>query len=48
MVEKICPKCGTRVYDGDFCSECGAKLDVEANRFFNNLDSKISLSALIF
>lgn len=48
MVEKICPKCGTRVYDGDFCSECGAKLNVEANGFFNNLNSKISLSALIF
>lgn len=48
MVEKICPKCGTRVYDGDFCFECGAKLDVETNGFFNNADSKISLSALIF
>ena len=48
MGEKICPKCGTVIYDGDFCFECGTKLDGEANGFFNRLDSKISLSTLVF
>lgn len=48
MSEKICPKCGTVVYDGDFCSECGTKLDVENNGFFGRINDKTSLSALIF
>jgi hypothetical protein len=48
MVEKICPKCRAVIYDGDFCSECGTKLDVDENGFFNRMDSKISLSTLIF
>ena len=48
MVEKICPKCRAVIYDGDFCSECGTKLNVDDNGFFNRVDSKLSLSTLIF
>lgn len=48
MSQKICPKCGTVIYDGDFCFECGTKLDVEAKGFFNKVDAKISFSTLVF
>ena len=48
MSEKICPNCGTVIYDGDFCFECGTKLDVEDNGFFSKVDEKTRLSTLIF
>lgn len=48
MVEKICPKCGTIIHDRGFCFECETKLGGESNGFFNRLDSKISLSTLVF
>lgn len=46
MSKEICPNCGTLVDDGDFCSECGAKLNVKP-LFSDKIDNKISLSSLI-
>ena len=48
MSQKTCPKCGAVTEDGDFCYQCGTKLEGHSNGFFNKLDEKISLSTLIF
>ena len=48
MSQKTCPKCGAVTEDGDFCYQCGTKLENQSNGFFNRLDEKISLSTLIF
>lgn len=48
MSQKTCPKCGAVTEDGDFCYQCGTKLEGQSNGFFTKLDEKISLSTLIF
>ena len=48
MVEKICPKCGEVTVGGDFCSECGTKLNSNQKGVCNRIDERISLSSLIF
>ena len=47
MSKEFCPNCGTPVDDGDFCYECGAKLNAKSG-FFNGIDEHVSLSSLIF
>lgn len=48
MANIICPNCGDVTEEGDFCSQCGFKLNVNHKGFFNKIDEKISLSTLIF
>ena len=48
MSKKVCSKCGSITYDGDYCIECGNKLSSEHNGFFDNINEKLSLSSLIF
>ena len=40
MSKETCPNCGNVVDDdGDFCSECGAKLNAKSE-FLNKIDEK--------
>lgn len=48
MPEKTCPNCGAVTEDGDFCYQCGSKLNANQDGFFSNMNEKINFSTLIF